>query len=311
MKTDIYEKVTAKIIAELETGAVPWLKPWKNGRNAAGNISIRPCNAESNRPYTGINVLLLWCAAQENGFTSNGWLTLKQILKLKGRVRYEEFRKSTKIVFMKPYVKVVSNPAGEDEEQTKLVAREYSVYNVEQCDGLKLPAKSIVKEVVVEKPVDIHKRREDIQAWVEATGAVIRYGGDRAFYTTREDYVQLPHVAQFETAEHYHATELHELIHWTGSEKRLNRVFGKRFGDNAYATEELVAELGSAFLCADHNIEGQLRHAGYIESWLKALKADKRIIFSAASAATKAAEFLHSFSQKAEAQPEVELEEAA
>lgn len=295
MKVDLYQQVTDKIIAELEAGAAPWVKPWKSLGKAG---SAMPHNAVTRRPYSGVNVLLLWGAAAERGYTATGWLTFKQCAEAGGHVRKGE--KATLITFVKQLAftekdgdgKVVTDADDNAETRAVHMLKSYYVFNVEQCDGL--PEKLTGKLEPVEGPTD-----PEFDAWATRTGATIRIGGDRACYQPSSDQIVMPARAAFVENANYNATLIHELGHWTGHKSRLDRNLRGRFGDSEYAAEELIAELTAAFLCAELNIDGDLRHAGYIQHWLKMLKTDKRAIFTAASAATKAATFLR---EAAEAQ---------
>jgi antirestriction protein ArdC len=307
-RKDIYQEITDKIVAELEKGAVPWLKPWvprTKPSKSGGTLGIfgRPRNAVSQRRYSGVNVLMLWCAQDEAGYRSDGWLTFKQAKELGGSVRKGE--KATQIIFMKPQVKTVRNDqTGQDEDQRFMVARAYHVFNVEQCEGLSerfsTPQPVAVPLTVVkpvEKPVTLELCAAK-SAWMKATGSTVRHGGDRACYIPAIDEIRMPVAEDFDSEDHYWATLFHEHVHWTMPKQRLDRNFGfKRWGDEGYAVEELVAEMGAAYLCADHGVKGELRHAGYIQSWLKVLKNDKRAIVSAASKASQAAEYLNAFSE--------------
>lgn len=276
-KRDVYQEVTDRIIAELEAGTVPWVKPWA----AAGNAM--PHNALSGRAYNGVNVLLCWATQMHKGYTSNGWLTYKQAGALGGHVRKGE--KGTAIVFWKFNKRTERNEDGTDKVVTIPMARVYTVFNVEQCEGLTLPAREMVE-------LSEHERHEHAEQLMSASGVAIRHGGDRAFYTPSHDYVQLPELGTFAEAAGYYATAMHELTHSTGHKSRCDRDLSGRFGTESYAAEELVAELGAAFLCAELGIAGDLRHAGYIDSWLRVLKQDKRAIFTAARLATQAADWL-------------------
>jgi antirestriction protein ArdC len=299
LRKDIYQEVTEKIIKELEAGAVPWLKPWTtNTSQDRVGVPGRPRNAVTGRKYSGINVLLLWSAQDDRLFQSDQWLTFKQAKELGGHVRAGE--KSTQIVFMKPHAKTVTNAeTGEEEEHTYLVAKTFNVFNTEQCEGLprNLTPAQQPRLVVTDSPkAELCPVK---QAWVNATGVRLKHGGDRACYIPSVDEIHMPVAEDFDTRDHYWATLFHEQIHWTKAGNRLDRDFGrKRWGDEGYAMEELVAEMGAAYLCADHGVKGDMRHAGYIESWLKVLKGDKRAIFTAASKASQAAEFLHAFSEQ-------------
>lgn len=296
MFTDVYQRITDQIVAELEKGVRPWLKPW-NAVHAAGRIT-RPLRA-SGIPYRGINVLMLWAAATAQGFNAPLWLTYKQAQELGGQVRKGE--KGSLVVYANTIKRTEQDEAtGEDLEREIPFMKGYSVFNAEQVDGL--PAHFYA---VQEPALDPVARIERAEAFFAATGAVIREGGDRAFYSKAEDRVQMPPFVAFKEPEAYYATLAHELTHWTKHEKRLARDFGrKRFGDEGYAMEELVAELGAAFVCADLALTPAPRaeHAAYIASWLKALKDDKRAIFAAAAHAQRAADYLAKFSTHAAAE---------
>ena len=263
---DIYQTVTDRIIASLEQGTAPWLKPWAANKCGA----VGPYNAATGRPYNGINWLVLG---------EGGWLTFKQAKELGGSVRKGE--KGTAIVFWSfPKVK-------QDDGTEKVVpfAKGYTVFAVEQCDGL--------DAAKLKAPQPIVAGETNINLIAAAAGAQVRHGGSSAHYSPTGDYIQMPSADAFESADAYAGTLAHELVHWTGHQSRCDRQFGKRFGDDAYAFEELVAEIGSAFVCAQTGIplEG-LQHDRYVASWLKVLKGDKRAIFTASSQAKKAAEFL-------------------
>lgn len=288
---DVYQEITDKICAELERGCAPWHKPWAAAGEGAP-VPVRPVRA-CGTPYNGINVLLLWSEQQRRGYASNQWMTFKQALERGGCVRQGEH--GAMVVYADRMVKTRQNDAGEDEQYAIPFLKAYTVFNVAQIDGL--PERYYAP--VVAAPVSEPERNAAVDAFVAATGAVVRHGGDRAFCARQgAGLIQMPHLAQFESAESYYATLLHELTHWSGHEPRLNRVYGKRFGDEAYAAEELVAELGAAFLCADLAVVAEPRedHASYIASWLKVLRNDKRAIFTAASLASRAAEYLAAFS---------------
>ncbi len=287
MKTDIYAKITDQIIAELEKGVRPWHKPWAAG-HVAGPVS-RPLRSNG-KPYSGINVIMLWATAMERGYSAPIWMTFKQAQELGAHVRKGE--KGALVVYASTFSKTEANESGEQVERDIPFLKGYSVFNVEQIDGL--PAHYTATHA---PRLNEDERIERAEAFFAATGANIVHGGTKACYIPRTDNVHMPCFDYFRDAGAYYATLAHELTHWTRHETRLVRDFGqKRFGDNAYAMEELVAELGAAFLCADLELEPQIRddHAPYIAGWLEALKGDKRAIFTAASYAQKAADFLHS-----------------
>jgi antirestriction protein ArdC len=280
MKRDLYAEVSTRIIAELERGAAPWIKPW----SATAGMNT-PCNAVTNRPYSGCNVVLLWMA-QQAGYRTSRYLTFRQAVELGGHVRKGEH--GTKVYFVKQ-LQVRGKDADDDTAETRIVPmlREYTVFNVDQCEGL--PARILTAGTV--KPRNRDERDATIDEFLACSGASIREGGE-AYYRPSDDYISLPAFAAFKDAAHFYATAFHELGHWTGHKARLDRDLRHRFGERAYAAEELIAELCAAFLCAEFSIDGNLRHAGYIENWIGLLKADKRAIFTAASKAQAAAEYL-------------------
>lgn len=279
---DLYRSVTARIVADLDAGIAPWVKPWKDGRTAG----LLPQNAVTGRPYRGINIPILWDAANRAGYPRQEWLTFKQAFGAGGVVRKGE--RGTPVVF----VKRVLAPGKDDDETDALVSllRVFTVFNVEQVDGL---APEPTAAEPVQAPILV------AEAFVRRIGADIRHGGNVACYVPSQDLIALPEPRQFESAAHYFATALHELTHWTGHQERLNRQLSHRFGSQAYAAEELVAELGAAFLCAELGIEGRLRHTDYIGAWLKLLRDDAKAVFTAASKASQAADFLRTASQPA------------
>jgi antirestriction protein ArdC len=277
-KRDVYQEVTDKIIAELEAGTTPWVKPWAT---AGSHI---PHNAATGRPYHGVNTLLLWMATASKGYSSQGWVTFKQAQDLGGHVRKGEHGEH--VVFWKFLDKTERDQqTGEDHSVRIPMARMYTVFNVEQCEDLKLPKRETIE-------LSEHERHAAAEALIQGSMARVIYGGDRACYIPSRDEVHMPELGVFESAASYYATHLHELTHWTGHKTRCDRDLSGRFGSESYAAEELIAELGAAFLCGELGIQGELRHASYIESWLRVLRLDKRAIFTAASMATKAAEYL-------------------
>lgn len=276
---DLYQEITNTIVTQLEAGTVPWVKPWRD-QGGNGVEAGLPYNAVSKRQYSGINVPILWGRSGAKGYQGGGWLTFNQCRKAGGMVRKGE--KGTLVVFAQQVTK-----EDEDTGRTRSypILKSFTVFHVSQCDGL--PAEVTAQPETPKVPSNA------VLHWVQRAGASIRHGGNKAFYTTGGDYIQMPPCEAFRDGESYAATLLHEATHWSGGPKRLNRVFGKRFGDDAYAAEELVAEMGAAFLCGRLGIRGELQHADYIASWLRVLKADKRAIFTAASAASKAADYLN------------------
>jgi antirestriction protein ArdC len=287
---DIHQHITDKIISAIERGAGDFRLPW---HRSAGSI-MRPVNVASKKQYRGINVVALWAYAEESGYSSGIWGTYRQWAEAGAQVRKGE--KAAYVVFYKELEFAAETETGDADTVTRLFARATPVFAAEQVDGFSPPALPARAANPVE-PV------EAAEAFVAATGANIVHGGSRACYVPRTDNIHMPPrdvfigTATSTAAEAYYSTKLHELTHWTGTESRCNRQFGKRFGDDAYAVEELVAELGAAFLCADLGISTEPRadHAQYLAAWLSVLKADKKAIFTAASKASEAAAFLAGF----------------
>ncbi|MEA2950919.1 MAG: hypothetical protein QOJ96_439 [Alphaproteobacteria bacterium] len=287
MRTDVYERVTNSIIAALEAGVRPWHQPW-SGNHAVGRI-VRPLRANG-IPYRGINVLMLWSEAMAKNYSAPVWMTFKQALDLKGHVRKGET--GTLVVYADAITRTETDgESGEDSERRIPFLKGYTVFNVDQIEGL--PDHYHAKP---ERRPDPIQRIARAEMFVKATAAEIRHGGARAFYSPARDFVAMPPFEAFRDAESYYAVLIHELTHWTMHKSRLDRDMGrKRHGDAGYAMEELVAELGAAFVLADLDLTPQVReeHAAYIQTWLKALKDDKRAIFTAASHAQRAADYLH------------------
>lgn len=286
-RKDVYARVTDRIVADLERGIRTWAKPW-NGEHAAGRIT-RPLRANG-LPYRGINIVMLWTSAVEQGFSAPIWMTYRQAAEMGGQVRKGE--KGSLVVYADRITKTVTNETtGEDEEAAIPFMKGYTVFNVEQIDGL--PAQY---HATPAPPLVTLERIAGAETFFAAIGATILHGGNQAYYAKQHDHVRMPPFESFRDAESYYATLAHELTHWTKHPTRLDRDFGRqRFGDEGYAREELVAELGAALLCADLGLALEPRedHAGYLASWLKVLKDDKRAIFQAASHAQRAADFLH------------------
>ena len=298
-KKDVYTRVTERIIADLEQGVRTWLKPW-HSEHAAGRIT-RPLR-HNGTPYRGMNILLLWGEAVAKGYAAPIWMTYKQAQELGANVRKGEH--GSLVVYANSISKTETNDKGEDVEREIPFMKGYTVFNVEQVDGL--PAHYYAQPV---NPLPLSERIEAADAFMKATGAAIHHGGNSAFYAPARDVVQLPPFEAFKDKESYYATALHELTHWTKHKDRLERDFSaKRFGDTGYAREELVAELGAAFLCADLGITPDIRddHAAYLGHWLNVLKEDKRAIFSAAAHAQRAADYLKGLQPAAQQEEEAE-----
>ncbi|AKG68254.1 DNA primase [Serratia fonticola] len=302
-KVDLFQVVTDKIIAVLEKGTSPWRKPW---RTVAGGMSGLPANAITGRAYSGINVLLLWIDAADKGFTSHRWLTFKQAQDAGGNVRKGE--KSTLVTLFKPFEKKETDEQGRpmfDEQGNAVVSQRnfmtsFHLFNVEQCENL--PEKLLTPVSVAgdtEETPEQHdiERIQRAEQVVACSGVpVVHRHQDQAFYSPRADRITVPEAVQFNSPADYYSTLLHELVHSTGHISRLAREgitsSSRRFGEPVYAFEELVAEIGSAFLCAEVGIQGDVQHESYIASWLKALKEDKKVIFQASRFAREAFEYL-------------------
>jgi antirestriction protein ArdC len=245
-----------------------------------------PQNASTGRTYSGINILLLWVAAIEQGRPSQRWLTFKQALGLGGNVRKGE--KGTTVVYADTFVpkaeQAKASASGEDPRRVGFLKR-FTVFHVEQCEGL--PADPDASPLPGRTEVLPH-----VEAVIASTGADIRVGGEMAFYSPSHDFIQVPPQQAYFEPINWYRTRLHELGHWTGHVSRLDRNFSGRHGGEAYAREELVAELCSAFLCAELGVTPTVRHADYLGAWLEVLKGDNRAIFQAASMASKAADFV-------------------
>jgi antirestriction protein ArdC len=283
-RANLYDEVTARIITELEAGRLPWVQPW--GRTGSIGPSL-PRNALTSRAYSGVNVLILWGAVIEHGWPSQSWLTFRQAQEAGGCVRKGE--RGQCVVYADRFTpEAEKERATRDGDEAKAVSflKRFTVFNVAQCEGL--------REGLASDPAPLPER--DIvplaEAVIAASGVDFRIGGDKAFYAPKPDFVQVPPQPAFFEQINYYRTCLHELTHATGSPKRLNRNLTNPFGSKDYAREELIAEMGSAFLCAALGITPTVRHADYIGSWLEVIREDNRAIFRAASAATKAADWL-------------------
>ncbi|WP_178306585.1 ArdC family protein [Vibrio algicola] len=270
---DFHQEITNQIIEALEAGVKPWVCPWNTTRSTS-----LPYNGSTGKPYSGMNIMLLWTASSKRRFSSPTWFTFKQATALGGKVRKGE--KGTRIFF---YSKVEKKDEQTGEEKTYPVIKTYIVFNADQVD-------SISSESV------LHHSREacdmPFDQFLKSTGADIVENGIKAFYRSSTDQIVLPFRDRFTNFVDFEATALHELTHWTGHKSRCDRKLGNVFGSKDYAQEELVAELGSAFLMAELGISGEVQHESYIANWLTALKNDKRYIFKAASMANKAYSYI-------------------
>jgi antirestriction protein ArdC len=286
-RTNFYEDVTNKIIADLEAGCVPWVQPW--GTAAAKAPLAMPENAATRRRYSGINVLILWGAVIKQGFSSQSWLTFRQALSLGGHIRKGE--RGTTIVYADRFVPHEERKRaieGGDEAQAIPFLKRFTVFNTDQCDGLTADT--------ARAPMPLpHMIEPQVEALIRASGVDFRIGGDKAFYCRSRDYVQVPPPAVYFEPINWHRTALHELAHASGHSSRLNRDLSGAFGTRKYAFEEIIAEIASAFCCASLGIVPTVRHADYIGSWLKVLREDNRAIVRAASQASKVADYLLGF----------------
>lgn len=278
------QTITDAIIARLEAGVRPWKKPW------TGVPTLRPLRS-CGTPYRGINTFWLWLVADMLGYASPFWMTYNQAQALGGQVRRGE--RSTIAVFYKAYGKQVEDEAtGESRDETRRVLRQYALFNADQVDGL--PERFHPAAPTKVLGGSDHDRLAEIDAFFAPLGAEVRHGGSDAFYARAGDYIQMPDPAAFDTVELYGATKAHEYVHWTGAVTRLDRTFGERFGDDAYAAEELVAELGSAILGAELAlpVDHLDDHAAYLGHWLGILRADPKALLTIASKADQAAAYI-------------------
>ena len=280
-RVDVYRRITDQIIAAIERGAENWEMPWHKS-------SVVPSNAATGKAYRGINILNLWATASHKNYRSGLWATYAQWQELGAQVRKGE--KAALVVFWK----FNDKPEETEEEQEQDIrkkgplARGYNVFNADQVDGFTVPDLPTLPAT---------ERIETADRFFAGLHADVRHGGGRAFYNPAGDFIQMPPFEIFKESTAYYATLAHESIHWVGASHRLNRDMKGRFGTEAYAAEELVAELGAAFLCADLGLANEPRpdHAAYVQNWLKVLRNDTRAIFTAASKAQAAADWLHSF----------------
>jgi antirestriction protein ArdC len=287
---DVHRALTARIVEAIEAGAGDFAMPWHISGPSVG----RPINAYSGVAYRGVNVVALWAEAVLSGYPSGAWASYRQWAKLGAQVRQGE--RGATIVFYKPRERREDEVEGEDTGQ-QLIARASRVFNADPVAGWTAgepPPGSGAADVIA------------VEAFVQATDAKVRHSGQVACYRPREDVIEMPDRTRFvaseagSATEAYYAVLLHELTHWSGAAHRLGRNFGERFGDSAYAFEELVAELGAAFLCADLAVSNTPRpdHAGYVSGWLKVLKDDRKAIFLAARLANQAAQYLQDLAQR-------------
>jgi antirestriction protein ArdC len=298
-RADVYARITDRIVADLERGVRPWVRPW-NAANAAGRIT-RPLRYNG-MPYQGINVVLLWSEAVSRGFASSTWMTFKQSLELGGHIRKGET--GTMVVYANKIIRTETDDKGDDVERTVPFLRTYTVFCVDQIDGL--PDQYYTSLAPSTPP---ERRLAHADAFFANTGATIRHGGDKAYYAPSLDLIQMPPFESFRDAESYTATLAHECVHWTAPAHRVNRDLSHYAKDRSErAREELIAELGACFLSADLGVVPELEprsdHASYVQSWLRVLQGDKRAIFQAAAHAQRAVAFLHKLQPQAKSERE-------
>jgi len=286
-RKDVYSRITAQIVEHLEKGVRPWIRPW-NAEHAAGRIT-RPLR-HNGQPYSGINILSLWMSALAQNFAAPIWMTYRQASELNAHVKKGE--KGSLVVYANAITRTErDDKTGQDGEREIPYMKGYTVFNVEQIEGL--PEIFYAKAVPT---LDSVARIDRAEKFFANWGATIKHGGTRAYYAQELDYVQMPPFEAFRDSESYYSILAHELAQWTKHPQRLDRDLGRKsWGDQGYSREELVAELGSAFLCADLELhqEASEENAAYIATWLEVLKHDHRAIFAAAAHAQKAADYLN------------------
>lgn len=285
---ELYQSVTQQIITALESDQLPpWRKNWKGG--ASSSLPLR----HNGQPYRGINTLILWITAEAMGYSSPVWMTFKQVLEYGGCVRKGE--KSTAILYCEPIRTKQTADDGTESEEHRWISKVYRVFNAEQCNGM--PDRFLIDQA---PNLDPAQRIEHADAFIRNTGADIRHGAGGAFYRPSKDFINLPPFEMFDSPEAYYSTAIHELGHWTGHGTRLARELTDSTDRQGYAREEIIAELSSVFTCATLGIMpadiGE--HAAYIQFWVKAMKQDHRYLFTAASKAQAAADFLHGLQPK-------------
>jgi len=284
-RTNLYDEITGKIIAELEAGRFPWVQPW--GKATAKAPLGLPQNASTGRAYSGINILILWGAVVQRGFPGQGWLTYRQAAALGGNIRKGE--RGTTVVYADRFTpedeKRRARETGEEPGKIAFLKR-FTVFNTAQCEGL---PEDIGMAAPPPPPGLIEPQ---VEALIKATGIDFRIGGDRAYYAPVHDYVQVPPPQAYFEPINWHRTALHEVSHASGHSSRLDRDLSGSFGTKKYAFEEMIAEISSAFCCASLGIVPTVRHADYVGSWLEVMREDSRAIVRAASQASKAADWI-------------------
>lgn len=285
--TDLRQRITDEITEGIRNGAPIWKRPWAGGDNG------RPANAVSRNPYSGVNIFALWALARERGYSSRYWATYRQWAELGGQVRRRpddipQGGWGCRIVYFKEVSRTRDTDEGERDDKYKLL-RSYTVFNLDQVDGVALDHLRYKPETRPAIP-----NYEPAEHAIQATGADIRFGGDRAFYSRTEDYIQMPHRPDFPQVHEFYATSFHELGHW--SERRLKWA-------GSYALGELIAEMSSAFVCSELGVphsDDMTNHTAYVGAWLKEIEGDPQVLLRAAAQASRVCDFLLSFSRPVE-----------
>lgn len=298
---DVYAKTFEAVISAMEAGRTPWVRPWRSARGNAGEgtASSLPFNAATGRRYSGGNVWALWATEQELGYETSGWVTFKQALSLGLVVRKGE--RSAPVFFMSRIVKRGKDANGEDAVDSIFFAKGYNVFNLSQLDEVEEGAKERLMVKLFGERKEAREVKGDAEAFdvldaaeaaIAATGAAISHGGGSAYYHPALDAIKMPPRESFTHRDHYYSTLFHELAHWTGAERRLNRLTPSRFGSPDYAFEELVAELAAAFVSARFGIEMASHSGAYLRSWAKACRQHPDMFARAASLAQAAADYI-------------------
>lgn len=280
-KIDAAATVTALILDKLRAGTAPWVRPWST-------TGMRPAR-HNGLPYTGVNTLYLWAVADARGFTSPYWMTARQAAELGAEVREGE-RYAISVYYATAKKAAARAQTAEQGDRVFRFLKCYAVFNADQVEGL--PAHYHPEPAdCLKDPVE---QRAGIEDFFNAIPVPVRHGGERAYYSPTSDHIQLPRARHFQSLDHYWSTRGHECVHATGATHRLKRQFGKRFGDKAYAFEELVACLGQSFISAELGLPASLHdsHASYIASWIEVLERDKTAIIHAAAKAEQAVAWL-------------------
>jgi antirestriction protein ArdC len=296
-QTELRTQITRQIVDALTAGGLPpWRQPWRADKNCG-----TAANVVSKRSYTGINPLLLAIASHKHDFQSRWWGTFNQWKELGGQVKARPShippgKWGTQIVFCRPVTKTQKTQDGDEEDKTFFFLRSYCVFNLDQVEGASLDHLRAGNAPLT--AAEMHTRHEEAERVIGATFADIRHGGDRAFYRTKEDFIQLPHREQFVTPEAYYETAFHELTHWTEHPSRLDWDRGEK--ENSYALGELVAELGACYLMGEAGLptaDTWANSAAYLGHWLKAMNADPRLVFRATAQASRATDHVLSYSR--------------